>query len=169
MTVENKSEVAVALLALRTAVAFLGERPQLGWWDSSFLNSVGLQYLALIYPRTAAQAALTSSFNAACLSHDERIGLGRVAHLFRLSRDLETALDALKAKRTSEELQASLSIEGAFSVLDRLGKGARATDAPGPVQIGDLSKPPTLATIGKFAATFATGFRNSRPVFPYLN
>src|SRR5262245_6572127 len=77
---------------LRTAVAFLGERPQAKWWDSGFLNSVGFQYLTLIYPKTVASAALTAAAEAACRIHDERIGRGRIFHLFRLPPEIEDGL-----------------------------------------------------------------------------
>jgi hypothetical protein len=77
-----------SLLKLRAAVAFLGEKPQAGWWDSAFLNPVGFQYLGLIYPKMAAAAALTAASEAACRLHDERIGRGRVGHLFRLTAEL---------------------------------------------------------------------------------
>ena len=77
-----------SLLKLRAVVAFLGEKPQAGWWDSAFLNPVGFQYLGLIYPKMAAAAALTAASGAACRLHDERIGRGRVGHLFRLTAEL---------------------------------------------------------------------------------
>jgi hypothetical protein len=67
-----------SLLKLRAAVAFLGEKPQAGWWDCAFLNPIGFQYLGLIYPKTAAAAVLTAASEAACRLHDERIGRGRV-------------------------------------------------------------------------------------------
>ena len=79
---------------LRIVVGYLGEKAQSGWWDTAFLNTTGFRFLGLIYPRTAVSACVTAASEAACRAHDERIGKGRVAHLFRLASEAEMGLRA---------------------------------------------------------------------------
>ena len=45
--------------------------------------------MELVYPKTAASSSVVSAAEAACRVHEERIGKGRVSHLFRLPPDGE--------------------------------------------------------------------------------
>jgi hypothetical protein len=65
MPLAQPTPVVSPLLQLRATVAFLGEKPQAGWWDTSFLHPLVLQYLGLIYPKTTHAAALTAASKAA--------------------------------------------------------------------------------------------------------
>jgi hypothetical protein len=80
----SKNDVLYALLRLRIAVAYLGEKEQFAWWSTRFLGSTGRRFLEFIYPRSAFAAAVTSASEAAKTFHDFRIGKGRIYHLFRL-------------------------------------------------------------------------------------
>jgi len=157
-----------SLLKLRAVVAFLGEKPQAGWWDSAFLNPVGFQYLGLIYPKTAAAAALTAASEAACRLHDERIGRGRVVHLFRLIAEAEMALRRDMTPAFLSDLGAQCRVEAAYAVLDGIADGAHAAAGAGPVQIGSLKDCSSQAALTRLAATYAAAFRSATPVFPYF-
>ena len=54
------------------------------------------------YPRTARNAALEAVGLAATKEHDEKIGLGRVYHLFRLPHELQESLHQLSLEREKE-------------------------------------------------------------------
>ena len=156
------------ILLVRLAVAFLGEKAQGGWWDSAFLNRVGFEYLGLIYPKTAAKAALTAAYEAACRLHDERIGRGRVVHLFRMAPDVEMALRRDMTPATLSDLGAQCTLEAAYSILDKVACGAHAIAGVGPVQIGNLKDSSSPAAHARLAASYAAGFRSATPVFPYF-
>src|SRR5690349_14523885 len=81
-----------ALATLRTVVGYLGEREQYSWWQSSVFAPAGRAILAPVLGRTQALAQYAGVRRAAALVHDERIGVGRVFHLFRLPEDVEQAL-----------------------------------------------------------------------------
>ncbi len=168
MSAAVHSQPLASILALRTAVAYLGERPQCAWWDTAFLNQTGFQYLGLIVPKTAVAAALTAAWEGACRAHDERIGRGRVVHLFRLPPELEMAISAESRGTSVEEMSSRCSVDRAFAVLDEIAMGVKGVIHPGPVQIGKSSDVLTGSFTALVAATFAAGFRASTPVFPYL-
>lgn len=156
------------LLEIRLAVAFLGEREQFRWWDTGFLNPLGLRYAGLTFPKTAASAAAGAASKAACRVHDERIGKGSVAHVFRFPEDTE-----LRMRRQCLQLQASEVLEwcsqdAAFRILDTIAAGADAVGGTGPVQIASLQEATTPRSLAKAAATYAAAFRSRTVVFPYF-
>jgi hypothetical protein len=156
------------ILQLRLSVAFLGERSQHHWWDTSFLNQLGFRYLELVFPKTSTLSALTAASEAACHVHDERIGRGRVAHLFRLPADVELRVRCRSESLEMNEFQSLCSKDAAMHLLDSLAGNAPFSPAAGPVRngtINDLASPTFLAGL---AATYASGFRTGTPVFPYF-
>jgi hypothetical protein len=80
------------LIQLRALVGFLGEEDQFGWWDTSFTDSIGQRFLERSFPKDPFQAGLHSVTVAARKLHDESIGKGDVAHLFRLPHASEQRL-----------------------------------------------------------------------------
>lgn len=162
------SPLAAKAISLRAAVAFLGERAQAGWWDSDFLSKVGFQYLGLVFPRTTAAAALSSASEVACGIHDERIGRGKVAHLFRMPPELEIVLQRDLIEMKLGDLSAYCVADAAYAVLDTLSGGSKAVAGVGPVQVGMVKDAYSSAAVAKLAATYATGFRAGTPVFPYF-
>ena len=90
------------LLSLRKSVSYLGEKENFSWWQTSILNSVGLKFMQTNYPRTAHNAALDAVGMAATKEHDEKIGLGRVYHLFRLPHELEQSLHQLSMEQEKD-------------------------------------------------------------------
>jgi len=156
------------IFGLRIAVAHLGERILAGWWDTAFLDALGFRYLELVYPKTAASAAVVSATEAACRAHDERIGKGRVAHLFRVPRENEARLRGDLSKLAIADLQTICTGESALELLDSVSAGAKAVRGTGPVQIGSLKDLNTPAGMARMAATYAAGFRSNTKVFPYF-
>jgi len=152
------------LTKLRAIVAFLGEKKQFGWWETSFLDDTGRGYLERCFPRTAAHAAFRSTSEAACRMHDAAIGKVGVFHLFRLPVEKEQALDLRLAKVSYQEITSLISSkEYALSELAILaGNGGKS--APGPIQIGnekEITDPPALRRIaGNYLAAFEAGFQS---------
>lgn len=161
-------ELLNSICSLRIAVGHLGEKSQSGWWDTAFLNPVGFKFLGMVYPKTGLLACVTAASEAACRAHDERIGKGRVAHLFRLSADMEMKLRAELGKLTIGDIGTLCSPEGASHFLDGLAAGAKATEGAGPVQIGSLKDLESPKALARLAATYAAGFKSDTRVFPYF-
>jgi hypothetical protein len=157
-----------SICALRVAAAHLGEKAQLGWWDTSFLNSIGFRYLQLIYPKTTPSACVTSAVEAACREHDGRIGKGKVAHLFRMSADMEIKLRSEIASLTLADLEKICSKDAAFRLLDEIAGGADPVAGAGPAQIGTIKELATAEARSRLAATYASAFRTGTKIFPYF-
>lgn len=153
---------------LRIAVAHLGEKHYASWWGTGFLDPVGFRYLELVYPKTAAAASVKAASEAACRVHDERIGRGRVAHLFRLTHEGEARWRGSLAQLKMAELREMCSKDAALKLLDTLAAGAKAAAGSGPTQIGALKEVATAPGLARWAATYAAGFRSGTMVFPYF-
>lgn len=153
---------------LRIAVAHLGERGQLGWWDTAFLNSTGFKYFRLIYPKITASACVTAVSEAACREHDERIGKGRVAHLFRASADMEQRIRSDLANLDLANLEKICSKEAALRLLDEIADSAEPLLGAGPAQIGSMTDLTAVESRSRLAATYASAFRSGTKVFPYF-
>ncbi len=95
--------IILKLVKIRTLVAFLGEKDQYNWWDTSFLGETGLKYLKLNFPRSIFLAGVTSVTEAAKKLHDERIGKGMVYHLFRLPFNIEERIHAILRDMKEED------------------------------------------------------------------
>lgn len=156
------------MCGLRIAVAHLGEKAFASWWETAFLDPIGFRYLELIYPKTAAAASVNAASEAACRVHDERIGRGRVAHLFRLTREGEARMRGELAKLEIPGLREICTKEAALQLLDTIAADSKPTPGQGPTQIGALKEANTPAGLARLAATYAAGFRSGTMVFPYF-
>jgi hypothetical protein len=157
-----------AILTMRFAVGLLGEKGQAGWWPSSFMSPTSSAFLLPVFGANIMQARYQGIVEAGKRVHDERIGVGRVFHLFRLPEATEQRLfDALSS--TEREVAArALSPEAANDQLSILGI-ASSEARQGPVSIGsadDLGKPDWLkVAAGLYASAFAAGVQ----CFPYFS
>jgi hypothetical protein len=161
------------LLKLRILVAFLGEKHASGWWDTSFLDKNGREYLAFAFPRTATAAAVRAAAEAAKRIHDERIGVGRVFHLFRLpfelEQDLHGAIDELGAKGVIELIE---DADTAQLLLDEMAGGEiraeNGTSTSGPISAGKISTISTTETAKRIAQYYLGAVQSGEAVYPYL-
>lgn len=153
---------------LRFLVAFLGEKKQAGWWDSSFLNSTGIRFLENPFPRTALSAAFFSAAEAARAVHDSKIGRVGVYHLFRFPAEQEDALQAASGKCVSADWQTEYCDRDlALAELKKIAQ-KEVTASAGPIQIGtasNLFKPSFLAEV---AANYHAAFAKGTPAYPYF-
>jgi len=154
---------------LRIAVAFLGEKSQYAWWGTSFLNEMGWRYLERLFPRTSTLASVESAVEGAKIAHDERIGKGKVAHLFRFAPETEQRLHAILRDTPPDHIRAiCASKQSGLDILTGFaGKAAKV--APGPIQIGPLDAVFRRESITKMAAAYLVAFQTGQPVFPYFS
>lgn len=157
------------IVRLRFLVGYLGERSQANWWPSEFLAKQSEAFLAPVFPKAWLLAKLSGVTEAARRVHDERIGVGRVFHLFRIPETIE--------QRCFEIVQAPPVIGGVGKVLNcaetvaatlkDLAKTAWFAEE-GPVRVGkksDLDKPDWISRVaGLYAGAFEGGFQT----FPYF-
>lgn len=157
------AEILLDLTKLRICVAYLGEKDQANWWNSSFLGRSGEAFLSPVFPKTATLARFNGASGAAQVSHDEHIGIGRVHHLFRLPENVEHDITQLLISDDSV-LELVQSVECAIDVLNELSLG-ESVDGVGPM----LIEPDTIdhKFIAGMAAAYRQGFSTGEPVYPY--
>jgi hypothetical protein len=156
------------LLLLRLIIGFLGQAKQSGWWDCNFLDSTGIRFLETTFPRTARQAALRSTTDAACSVHDKALGRVGSYHLFRLPPALEDLVEhAYERVNWAESFN---QIESRDSALKGLGAIADALiKAPaGPVQVGVEKGILTTTAIRELAAHYHSAFQDQVRCYPYF-
>lgn len=157
------------IVGLRLAVGLLGEQEQSAWWPSGFLGRHAQAFLGPVFGSKTRMAQYHGVTEAACRIHDEKIGVGRVFHLFRLPELIEQRLcDALQEGSVPEEVTRCFnSTEAAEIVLADLAKGS-AEAKPGPVRIGGADLINSPDGVALLAATYRAAFRADIKCYPYL-
>jgi len=162
--------ILLATLAqLRAAVGFLGERDQHGWWQSAFLSPGNKPFLAPAFGRTLVLAQCTGVTQAAALTHDERIGVGRVFHLFRLPEDVEQAIHrALLDPKVGQQIAAIAA--SSHTALEYLQGEARSATGGGvgPISVGEAHELRERKPWRTVAAHYAHAFSAQGQVYPYF-
>ena len=162
-------ELAEKYITLRTIVGYLGEKPQYNWWDTNFLSPIGLQYLAINFPRSSFVAGVTSVSEAARRLHDSRIGKGGVYHLFRFPLSIEESIHNILMGFDSTVLIPDLKDkEAAVSKLKSL-IDSTVEASEGPVQIGTEKQIQKEFTIAELAKHYLDAFTNGKQVLPYFS
>lgn len=156
------------LIILRSIVGFLGEKSQLGWWDTDFLSPSGFQFLNINFPRSAFSAGCNSVTEAAKHLHDKRIGKGGVYHLFRLPAYPE---EAIHRSLLSAEYNSIISCLNTQDVaLDKLKSffTDKSETLEGPVQIGTLEDIFRGLAVRKLSMNYYNAFTSGKTCFPYF-
>ena len=167
MKVSASESILDDIARLRLLVGFLGQRGQFAWWDCSFLDPTGLQFLATTFPRSARVAGLRSVSEAACRVHDQALGRGTF-HLFRLPVSLEDLIEeVLPEVVESFEFSLLAAREPALALLEEMAD-ARITAPPGPVQVGVEKKILTRTSVSELAAHYGSAFAQGIQCFPYF-
>lgn len=154
------------LFTLRKSVSFLGEKENFSWWQTNILNSVGLKFMQTNYPRTARNAALEAVGLAATKEHDEKIGLGRVYHLFRLPHELQQALHQLSLEQ-EKEISFPSTKEDAIEELRSISNEILSVQ-PGPCQIGTKKTTRSSFGVQEIAKHYLSAFTTNVKCFPYF-
>jgi len=156
------------LIRLRAVVAFLGEKKQFGWWETSFLDETGRGFLERCFPRTATHAAFRSTSEAACRMHDAAIGKVGVFHLFRLPVEKEQSLDIRLGKASHQIITSVIeSKENALKELEKIaGNSGKASS--GPIQIGYEKEITNPAALRRIAENYLAAFKTGIQTIPYF-
>jgi hypothetical protein len=166
MTIHSKSDHSPILSGIdqiRRVVAFLGSSKCSGWWDCSFMDETGLKYLSVPFPRSAAQAALRATIEAAQRVHDAALGKIGCYHLFRLPIPIEERLADLKPIGVG-----NFTVESARNELAEISDAS--INAPeGPVQIGVERKILTATSLQEMAAHYLSAFEKGIRCYPYFS
>lgn len=163
-----QSSALTTIVRLRLLIAFLGEKKQHGWWDTSFLDSTGRRFLETTFPRTAFEAALRCASEAARLVHDAQIGRVGAFHLFRLTVEAEDAIEAQIGKQLEPAWLASVA-DAQVAARELHGMAtSHITAPPGPVQIGNEKNLLSAESASEIAAHYSSAFAQGVRCYPYF-
>jgi hypothetical protein len=166
--VSNRSDLGETL-KLRLLIGFLGEREQAAWWQSGFLSPTSDAFLSPLFSRTMPLACYNGVSEAARRMHDERIGVGRVFHLFRLPEALEQLLfEEMRVSSVSAELSAALASQVAALAALRAFFDESPAVQEGPVQVGDISNLTRKRWLSSVAGMYSAAFHENVKCFPYF-
>ena len=164
----NSGEL-VQIARLRIIVGYLGEKGQFNWWATSFISSVGANFLSPVFSKTVLHAQYHGVTEAARRVHDEHIGIGRVFHLFRLPEVVEQSVSRMLQDDTLEDvvqnecgypdhaMESLRSIAGRMPALQE-----------GPVQIGDTRDLDSTQWLSSMAGAYFVAFTAEARTYPYL-
>ena len=153
------------IIALRMAVGLLGEQDNGNWWSSLWGTANADAFLTPIYGEKAAAARYHGLVEAARRVHDERIGVGRVFHLFRLPEMLERRLHDMITREYAAK--GTLGPKGkAEELLSKLSSAAQGSD--GPVRVGSASDLEGKNWVGVLAGHYLASFKAGRQTYPYF-
>jgi hypothetical protein len=162
-------ELIYQIVGLRLAVGVLGEQEQSAWWRSSFLGRHAQTFLNPIFGSKTRMAQYNGVTEAACRVHDEKIGVGRVFHLFRLPETIEQRIfNAFQEGSLPGDVTRCFnSTEEAESILACLAKG-QAVATPGPVRLGGADMINSRDGVALLAATYRAAFQTGIKCYPYF-
>ena len=154
---------------LRLIVGFLGEKGQRDWWPTEFYSKTASAFLTPIFAKTASLAQYHGVKEAARQVHDDRIGVGRVFHLFRLPESMEQSLfEFLRDPEVIDRLTASLqSAEVATAQLVSMAK-SKAQLREGPLQIGTVADLDGDRWLAEAARCYWAAHQADARCFPYI-
>lgn len=157
------------VVTVRLLVGYLGEHAQANWWPSRFLEATSVAFVDPVFGPAAGLAQCNGVTEAARQMHDERIGVGRVFHLFRLPETMEQGcFEFLQRSLSIHAIKSHLiSPETAMAALRSYGKNAGAVEE-GPVRIGSIGDLTGEAWLSRAAARYSAAFANGVRSFPYL-
>lgn len=157
------------LIGLRAAVGFLGEATNAGWWKSAFFTGVSTSFLNPVFSKTTLLAQMTGVTRAASNAHDERIGVGRVYHLFRLPENLEQQIFySLRSGDLDKQIEALIAEKDAALSYLTIEQRPRDELEGGPVNLGSIDLVNKDGFWHMMAARYAQGINRKVEVYPYL-
>lgn len=157
------TQIAPKLSRLRYLVSYLGGSKLSAWWDCSFLDPTGVSFLGHSFPRTALDAALTATAEAAQRVHDHALGKRGCYHLFRLPIEVEEMLGV-------ENFTPSWPIEREQAMAELATLADASIIAPeGPVQVGTTKGIQTETAIQEMAAHYHSAFSRGIQCYPYFS
>ena len=162
-----QSNELIKVIRLRTAIGLLGEKDHGNWWSSLWFTSNATTYLSPIYGERTDAARYQGLVETARLAHDNRIGIGRAFHLFRLPEALERRIHDSVIKENA--ISAAGGIPGKADAETFLEEIAEPVDAKiGPIRVGNAADFEGPAWTKVLAGHYLAAFKNSQQTFPYF-
>lgn len=155
------------IISLRLAVGCLGERDAAGWWQSGFMSPTSSAFLMPVFGSKSWQTRYEGVAESARRVHDERIGVGRAFHPFRLPENMEQRLFDRVQTMGRELVDETFSADLARATLEQLSEGAVAARS-GPALVGAAVMLDEPGWIAEVASLYLAAFSAGVQCFPYF-
>lgn len=156
----------IEIVKLRMAVGLLGEKDHCNWWSSLWCTSNASAFLSPVYGSRTNAARYHGLVEAARRVHDNRIGVGRAFHLFRLPEALERRLHNAVVKQnltsTAVNVDTKDAAENALSDL-----ATTVEPSTGPIRLGSANELQGRTWLKPLAGQYLAAFRSDQQTFPY--
>ena len=160
--------VAEQIVELRLFIGLLGERDNAGWWASGFMSATSSAFLVPTFGSRILHARYQGVSEAARRVHDERIGVGRAFHVFRLPEAMEQQLFQVVQSDTRGFDNMDFSPNAARKALEKLaGKAAEAKS--GPTLVGTPDALDRQEWVAEVACMYSDALKAGVQCFPYFS
>lgn len=158
-----------SVATLRAVIGYLGEKDLQAWWPTSFFSTSSQPFLIPVFGRTRLLAQCTGVSQAASHTHDDRIGVGRVHHLFRLPEDMEQdVFQTWQRHMLVEQIDALVASQEAATGYLRSVADQTTDSEAGPVLAGSSNDLLEEAAWGQVASLYLSAVETKHQVFPYF-
>ena len=155
------------IIEIRTAVGLLGEKASDVWWKSKWFDSNANTFLSPIFGKKVHLAIYQGILEAARKVHDEKIGLGKVYHLFRLPEELELRLHSLIIEENCPIIKNMMDEVVAMETLSKFSRN-EVEKQIGPLWIGSPGELKNSRWLNKASSYYKKSFKDSFKTFPYF-
>jgi hypothetical protein len=155
------------IVSLRLAVGLLGERDAAGWWASCFMSPTSTAFLAPVFGSNVLQARYQGLLEAARRVHDDRIGVGRAFHPFRLPEVMEQRLfEAVQSSGQEMADSVSSTVAATTTLKNLVGKATEVKS--GPALLGGADMLEEVGWVAAAASLYSAAFNAGVQCFPYF-
>jgi hypothetical protein len=163
----SEGSFLMTIVRIRMAIGLLGEKGNANWWPSLWCGPSATAFLSPIYGERTDAARYHGVVEAARRVHDNRIGVGRAFHLFRLPETLERRLhDAVTQHDAISTMGAIATKEDAEALLYDIA--GEVEPRVGPVRIGAISDLAAPNWHKALVAHYLAAFKSTQQSFPYF-
>mgnify|MGYP005664203645 FL=1 len=156
----------IEIISLRIAVCILGEKADPKWWNSNWFSTSADSFLKPVFGNEFGIAIYHGSVEASKRVHDERIGVGRVFHLFRLPEEMELKINSIVLGENCAPIKELTEPEQATNFIEDLSLDNSFSEI-GPIRVGSFKDLIGKKWIKQLASNYKSAFENSKQTFPY--
>ena len=157
----------IEIISLRIAVSILGEKADPKWWNSNWFSTSADSFLKPVFRNEFGVAIFHGSLEASKRVHDERIGVGRVFHLFRLPEEMELKINSIVLGENCAAIKELTKPEHATNFIKDLSLDDSFSEL-GPNRVGAFKDLIGKKWIRILASNYKSAFDNSKQTFPYF-
>ena len=157
----------IEIISLRIAVCILGEKADPKWWNSNWFSTSADSFLKPVFGNEFGIAIYHGSVEASKRVHDERIGVGRVFHLFRLPEEMELKINSIVLGGNFAPIKELTEPEKATNFIKELSLDETSSEI-GPNRVGAFKDLKGKKWLRILASNYKSAFDNSKQTFPYF-